>query len=52
MTFPAGRTAFGFFDGGESALTAVLCLGYSSRPEFHLWSQTGAKNLVSCAENG
>ena len=57
MNFPADLTAFGFIGaGGDSAyfncLTAVLSLGYSSEPKFRLWSQTGAKNLVGCAENG
>ena len=55
-TFPAHCTAFDSFAGSDSAyfhfLTAVLTLEYSGEPKFHLWSQTGAKNLVSCAENG
>jgi hypothetical protein len=33
-------------------LTTVLSLGYNSGSKFYLWSQTGAKNLVGCVENG
>ena len=55
QTWPFLRS-IGFFGGVDSAyfhcFTAVLSLGYSSGPKFHHWSQTSAKYLVGCTENG